>query len=443
MATTTSDPIEHALAEPAAAPTRGAERIGALDFVRGWALFGILLMNITGFGLSNAYYNPLNNGGATGADLTAWHVIQVGFDGTQRGLFSLLFGAGIILLTQRLEAKDPVMSSDIFMRRNLWLIGFGMLNVWVLIWMGDILYTYGITALFAFGFRKMAPRWLIAIGVFSMLVIAAHNYSVVQDNLAAHAEAQAAIALEESGATLSEEQAGAIANWQALETVHAPPPAAIEADIAAHRAGWLSTQEAIAEFAVWLQTTNLYYHFGDVFGMMLIGMALFKLGVLTMDRPLWLYGGMVVAGYGVGLPVNLSETSWIIANNFSLLSFNQADVTFDLGRLAMTMGHLGLLLLLYRSGLFGWLRRAVAAVGQMALTNYLSHSLVCAIIFTGFGLYGALARHELYYIWAAICLVQLVISPIWLKHYRFGPMEWVWRSLTYWQKQPMRRAAID
>jgi uncharacterized protein len=86
-----------------------------------------------------------------------------------------------------------------------------------------------------------------------------------------------------------------------------------------------------------------------------------------------------------------------------------------------------------------WLRRSVAAVGQMALTNYLTHSLVCLILFTGFGLYGQLARHQLYYIVLTICTVQLVISPIWLRHYRFGPAEWLWRSLTYMRKQPFRR----
>jgi uncharacterized protein len=440
MATTYSEPVEHALAEPAAAPTKSAERIGALDFVRGWALFGILLMNITAFGLSNAYYNPLNNGGSTGADLTAWRVIQVGFDGTQRGLFSLLFGAGIILLTTRMEAKDPVNASDIYMRRNLWLIAFGMFNVWVLIWFGDILYTYGIIALFAYGFRKLTPRWLIAIGLASMAVIAAHNYSVAQGNLASFEAAEAALAVQDSGGTLSAEQSAAIATWEAAEAGHTMAPAVIEADIAAHRAGWWSTAQANSALAVWIQTDLLYYHFGDAFGMMLIGMALFKLGVLTVQRPVGLYVGMVVIGYGIGLPLNWSETSWIIENNFSLLAFNQADITQDLGRLTMTMGHLGLLLLLYRSGVFGWLQRSVAAVGQMALTNYLSHSLVCAIIFTGFGLYGALQRHELYYIWAAICIVQLIISPIWLKYYRFGPMEWVWRTLTYWKPQAMRRA---
>lgn len=439
MATTYSENLEHALGEPAVAPTRSNERIGALDFVRGWALFGILLMNITGFGLSNAYYNPLNNGGATGADLMSWQVIQIFFDGTQRGLFSLLFGAGIILLTSKLEERDPVNASDIYMRRNLWLIGFGMVNVWILLWPGDILYTYGVTALFAYGFRKLMPRWLIAIGLASLALVAFNNYSFAQDSLESYEQAQAALAVENAGGTLTEEQTAAISAWRAAEAEHTLSAEAVAADIAAHRNGWRSTQEAIAPLAVWLQTTHLYYAFGDVFGMMLIGMALFKLGVLTLARPVALYVGMVLVGYGIGLPVNVMEARWIVDNNFSLLAFSQANVTFDVGRLSMTLGHLGLLLLLYRSGLFGWLRRSMAAVGQMALTNYLTHSVVCAIIFTGLGLFGALQRHELYYIWASICVVQLVISPIWLKHYRFGPLEWFWRLLTYWQKPGFRR----
>lgn len=441
METTSQDNLEHALAEPAVAPTRGSERIGALDYVRGWALFGILLMNITGFGLSHAYYNPLNNGGATGADLLAWQIIQVGFDGTQRGLFSLLFGAGIILLTTKLEERDPLHASDIYMRRNLWLIGFGMVNVWILLWPGDILYSYGITALFAFGFRKLSPRWLIGIGLASLALVAANNYSFAQEDLATNEDAQAAMAVKNSGGALSDAQTAAIAALEAAEAGHTLPKEAIEADIAAHREGWRSTQDANAPLAVWLQSTHLYYAFGDIFGMMLIGMALFKLGVLTLVRPVWLYGAMVAVGYGIGLPVNLMEMRWIVGHDFSFLAFSQANVTFDVGRLAMTLGHLGLLLLLYRSGLFGWLRRPMAAVGQLALTNYLTHSLVCAIIFTGFGLFGALQRHELYYIWFAICVVQLIISPIWLKYYRFGPMEWIWRYLTYWQRPEFRRSA--
>ena len=152
----------------AAAPA--ARRIEALDFVRGVALCGILLMNITGFGLPDAYTNPVNAGGATGANLWAWIVTEIGFEGTQRALFSMLFGASVILLTSRLEAAGRADAADIYFRRNLWLVGFGMVNAFVFLWYGDILYAYGIIALFVFAVpQAWRAKWLLAIGVAALL----------------------------------------------------------------------------------------------------------------------------------------------------------------------------------------------------------------------------------------------------------------------------------
>ena len=153
--------------------------------------------------------------------------------------------------------------------------------------------------------------------------------------------------------------------------------------------------------------------------------------MLTLERPARLYWAMLGLGYGIGLTVNVLETRWIMDHQFSAVSFAQAHISYDLGRLAMTVGHLGALLLFVRSGALGWLRRAFAAVGQMAVTNYLAHSVVCGFLFIGLGWYNTLERHELYYVVAAIWAAQLVISPLWLRHFRFGPVEWLWRSLTY------------
>lgn len=426
-------------AAPVAPPHPVAERIDVLDFIRGTALFGILLMNITGFGLSHAYSNPLNNGGATGADLWAWIIIQMGFEGTQRALFSVLFGAGIILLTERLEASNPAGAADIFVRRNLLLIAFGLFNAWILLWAGDILYFYGLTALIVFGFGKLPARWLMVIGAAALVLTAIWSLKEGFDDLSAHQEAQAAQKVLASGKTLTEEQQTAIDGWKEKLEEHRPPKEMIDESIAAHRSGWAGTLGAIAPEVMWMESWFFYRYFGDIFGMMLIGMGLFKSGVLTLKRPSSLYWLMVVGGYAVGLAVNYWEVTWIMRHKFDLLAYKQTEITYDLGRLAMMIGHLGALLLFFRSGVLPWLRRSVAAVGQMALTNYLTHSLVCLILFTGFGLYGQLARHQLYYVVLAICTVQLVISPIWLRHYRFGPAEWLWRSLTYMRKQPFRR----
>jgi uncharacterized protein len=170
-------------------------------------------------------------------------------------------------------------------------------------------------------------------------------------------------------------------------------------------------------------------------------MALFRLGVLTLERPTRLYIAMTVLGYGIGLTVNIIETRWVIDHQFSAIAFAQSNISYDLGRLATSVGHLGALLLFVRSGMLGWLRRAFAAVGQMAVTNYLTHSVVCLILFTGFRQFGQLERYQLYYVVFAIWAAQLVISPLWLRHFRFGPVEWLWRSLTYLERQPMRRPA--
>lgn len=441
MATTASG----ADAAPAASASGGwagpaARRIEALDFVRGVALCGILLMNITGFGLPDAYINPMNSGGAAGANLWAWMITEIGFEGTQRALFSMLFGASTILLVSRLEAAGRPDAADIYVRRNLWLVAFGMVNAFVFLWYGDILYAYGIIALFIFPFRKLAAKWLLAIGGGALLLGAAWNLHETRQLLGKHDAWAAASAVQARGAQLSEDQQAAIGAWEEARAHFKSAPEEIAEAVQARTNGYGPAFQRTAKINVSFQTWGLYRFFFDIFGMMLIGMALFKTGVLTLERPTRLYVAMALIGYGIGIIVNVLETRWILDHQFSAIAFAEVTTTYDLGRLAMTLGHLGALLLFVRSGALGWLRRAFAAVGQMAVTNYLAHSIVCGILFIGLRYYDRLERHELYYVVFAIWAAQLAISPLWLRFFRFGPVEWLWRSLTYMKRQPMRRA---
>jgi len=439
-APTRAEPPAVAPAEPPP-PAPTAARIEALDFVRGVALFGILLLNITGFGLPDAYTNPNNSGGATGSDLLAWIVTQIGFEGTQRALFSMLFGASVILLTSRLEASGRTDAVDIYFRRNLWLVGFGFFNAFILLWYGDILFAYGVVALFIFPFRKLAAKWLLSIGIGALLLGAVWNGWDTYEMIRKHDEHQAAVAVRDSGAALTPEQDGAIANWESARTTFKAPAENVQRNVQAMTNGYPRAFMHIARINTVWQTWGVYRFFFDMFGMMLIGMALFRQGVLTLQRRTRLYVAMIVGGYAIGLAVNLAETRWILSHQFSALSFAQANVSYDLGRLAMTVGHLGALLLFVRANMLGMLRRAVAAVGQMAVTNYLMHSAICLVLFVILGWYNQLQRHELYYVVAAIWAAQLVLSPLWLRWFRFGPVEWLWRYLTYLRRPPFRRAA--
>ncbi len=422
---------------PRTGPT--TDRIVPLDFVRGAALFGILLMNITGFGLPHAYGNPTNAGGAEGLNLLSWIIIQIGFEGTQRGLFSMLFGAGIILFTSRLEAKGRTDVADIYTRRNLWLIAFGMVNGFIFLWSGDILYFYGLTALLVFPFRKLSAKWLIGIGIAGLLASALWNTKDTSDLIRNQAAYQAS---QVEGAQLTPDQTAWAGEWEAALANYSPS-AQSQQDYVEKRTGtYWSALSQVAEETVHAESWYFYRWFFDVFSMMLIGMALFKLGVFTLERPARFYLALVVVGYGVGLTVNTLETRWIIDNGFSLLAMSQSQITYDLGRLPTTAGHLGLLLLIARSGVLPWFQHALACVGRMAFTNYLTHSVVCAIFFVGLGYFGQLERHQLYYVVFAIWAAQLIISPLWLRHFQMGPLEWLWRGMTYGESPKLRRAAV-
>lgn len=418
------------MADHLVAPT--AKRLESLDFIRGCALFGILIMNIVGMGLGPAYDNPKVMGGDTGINLWTWYVVNVGFEGTQRALFSILFGAGVILFTSRPD------STDAYFRRNLWLIAFGLINAWVLLWIGDILYFYGLTALFLFAFRNLSGRKLLGIGIASFILGAAWTGLETYKLLDLHDRAVAAQSVPEAQRT--EEQKGTIGEWTDASR-GAPPPAAVAKAIKANQAGYWSALQARGPINAEMESWGAYRFFFDVFGMMMIGMALFKLGVLTLEARTRTYLAMMIGGYAIGMPLNIYEANWMMNHDFSGLARDQANITYDFARLAQTTGHLGLLGLFLKSGILPWFRRSMAAVGRMALTNYLTHSLVALIIFVFLGYWGKLERHQLYYIVFAVWAAQIVISPIWLKHYHFGPVEWLWRALTYGKRPQFRRAA--
>ena len=190
--------------------------------------------------------------------------------------------------------------------------------------------------------------------------------------------------------------------------------------------------------------------FGFIFGAgffaasrMLVGMGLMKMGVFSAQRSHRFYVWMFALGYGLGLPLMIFDGIELIRHDFSFEYFVMHGGVFYnvFGSLVVALGHVGLLMLIVRSGVLTWLTTRLAAVGRMALSNYLFDSIACTTLFYGygFGLFGHINRTGLAAIVLAFWIIQLLVSPIWLKHFRYGPAEWLWRSLTYWRLQPMRQ----
>lgn len=427
-------------AATALAPTGKSARINALDVMRGVSLLGILLMNIVGFGLYNAYMDPTINGGSEGWNLNAWFTTSMFFEGTMRGMFSMLFGAGILLFTAKTNVGNGSEVTDLFFRRLWWLFLFGIIHCYLLLWNGEILYAYAIIGMFAFSFRHLQPKKLLIMASFFLALAIGWEINDRYADVKLHETVSMAEAKKSKGEVLTKEESGALEAMEEKVKKNKPDADKVKEEIdAQHQDYWSIVLHKVPENQ-WMQTTFLYrYDFFDVLSMMLFGMALFKMQVLTAGKNNKFYGLMVLLGYSIGLTTNYWEATTLMAENFSMTAFSKTFQTYHVGRISMTMGHIGLIMLFIKSGWLQFLQRSLAAVGQMALTNYISHTIICNIFFLGFDYFGMLQRYELYFIVFSIWIFQLIVSPIWLKYYYFGPMEWVWRSLTYWRKQPFAK----
>lgn len=431
-----------------ASPVSRAARFESLDTLRGVAVLGILLMNICGAGLAFGYLDPSILGGDTGANLVAWIIANLFFEGSMRGIFSILFGAGVVLLTSRLGTREPAAElARIYYRRTFWLIVFGLVNAYGLVFAGDILYAYGIVGVLLFPLRRLPARMLIVLGL-ATLALLTYKSGVLdyRHTLDSRSAAETAIAAQSTGERISAEEQAAIDAWRQIESGAKPSPATIEEMTADMRGDWLSALNASLPDIIYFQTAGFIPDgFLDALGMMLLGMGLLKLGVLTAQASTRFYVLTLVLGYTVGLAINAWEVTWIMNRNFDFMAFERTSITYAAGRLAMAAGHIALVMLVVRAGALRSLRVRLAAVGQMALTNYLAQSAIQLYVFTGvgLGLFAALERAELYYVVAIVWALQLFWSPLWLARFRFGPAEWLWRSLTYWSPQPMRRAAAQ
>jgi uncharacterized protein len=422
---------------PTFTPLIASGRVNSLDVIRGIALLGILLMNINGMGLPFAYSDPTIAGGAEGLNLKVWILNNMLFEGTMRGLFTLLFGAGVILLTSRLEKSGAgITTADIYYRRTLWLLLFGIINVYVLLWHGDILYPYAIFGLMLFPFRNANVKKLFLVAGILIVIGILWDVTDYYSKINLQKEVTEIQLTKDQGAEITKAQEEKVKQWDKFTTKHTQEEVD-ELIVKMHQSYFKVLFEKVKGnqfMQTWLPYRLWVW---DILSFMLIGMAFYKLRIFHGERTNRFYLLMLSIGYLVGLAINYYETRMLLQDNFAALTILKADQTYQIGRIFTTMGHVGLFMLFIKSGMLRFLQKSLAAVGKLALTNYLMHSIVTSIIFygDGFSLYGRLERYELYYIVAGIWVFQLIFSPIYLKYFLYGPAEWIWRSLTYGKRQ--------
>ena len=399
-------------------PVTGTDRIDALDTLRGFALLGILVMNIQMFAMPDAaYFFPTAYGALGGLNGLVWHLGELLASSKFITIFSMLFGAGMVLMNDRAKARGRGFAG-LHYRRMFWLLIIGLIHAYLL-WPGDVLVSYALCGLFVFLFRNVRPGRLIIAGLVFLIIGSSFSCLTGWSSQAWPEE------------VLTE-----------FENGFFPPPEEIAEEIEHMRGGFSSQMKVRVPNAAYMHATVFpFYMIWRGASAMLLGMALFKWGVFSARASRRTYLIFIALGLLVGIPltgmgiIRRVAVDWDPIHSFFVLGqYNYW------GSYLTALGWIGLVMLICQSGALPGLRRRLAAVGRMALTNYLMHTVLCSLIFYGYGLalFGSVSRVSQVGITVAIWIFQLWLAPLWLDRFRFGPMEWLWRSLSYLGRQPFK-----
>ena len=383
-------------------------RIHSLDLLRGFAVLGILIMNITSFSQVNiAYMNPMIGAGLEGYN-QYFHAFNYIFADTRfMSIFSILFGAGVVLFTNNAEAKGKKVGA-LHYKRMFWLLLFGLLHAYF-IWEGDILVAYAICGCLIYLLRKKTIRALLIISIILFIVPLTFNLMTYYGMTAEELESTFAFFYPSSKEITTEVQ---IMQGSFLEQMPIRLENAIE------------FQTLVFMIETFWRTTSL----------MLLGMILYRKGILSANKPISHYNKMILLGFGIGLIISLIGLNQSYDSGWSGAYVMTIGANYKLiSGVFIAIGYIGFVMWCFKKGVFKKLQNRLQSAGRMAFTNYIGMSLICSLIFNGHGLalYGTFDRLQQFLVVVSIWVLILIVSPLVLRKYRYGPLEWLWRKLTY------------
>jgi uncharacterized protein len=393
-------------------------RIRSLDVLRGVGVLGMLAVHIQLFAFpSVSRWNPTAYGDFTGLNWWTWLATSLLADGKFIAIFAMLLGVSIVMMAS--EGDDPALSPwRTHMRRMAVLLVLGLLHAYLL-WFGDMLVPLALSGAVVFSARRLSPGRLLALGSLALATASILSFALTWST--------------------ARSDPAALAVWRAEWT---PTPAAISLEIAQYRGGWTEQMAQRVPAALETQTVSFLTRLlWQMSGLMLMGMGLFKLGVLSATRSRALYLRMAALGFGGGMLLIALGLWRSFATDWDLLDYVLVSQQFHYwGNLLVASGWVALVMLLCQRG---WPLRLVAAVGRMALTNYLLQSVICTTIFYGhgLGLFGRVDRAGQLAIVVGIWTFQLAASSAWLRYFAVGPVEWLTRWLVFKRRPGFLRSS--
>ncbi|MEM7623037.1 MAG: DUF418 domain-containing protein, partial [Planctomycetota bacterium] len=407
------------------APVTKGDRLAYIDTLRGFALLGILMPNILTFALPIDTRSQKPVLSETPANLAALWTHDIVFFGKFMFLFAMLFGAGVTIWDRKLAGKPLSHGTGRWYARCGWLAAFGLAHGW-LFWFGDILLLYGLAGMGLVWWVRRLPWQVLVPGGVAVYAVGSGVMLLLAWALSMAPEEQ-----------MSQQQAQQDAWFSA------------DQQIAAYTGSWL---DALGMRAVMLFQMYLLIPFVMIWwatGLMMLGMGLAKSSFLRGEAPAWVYATVATLGLAIGLGVTIPWRAYVNAPDTDMARGLMWVGSAQFVGMPIGLAYASILALVVKLAASNAVARAISGglgnVGRMALSNYFSHTIICCTVFYGyaFGYYGRIEFPQLWLIIAAIWVFNFAFSAIWLRYFRFGPAEWLWRCLTYWKLQPIRKPATQ
>ena len=363
-----------------------------------------------------------------------------------RALFTLLFGAGMMLFIEN-KKQNTLAVADAYFRRMMWLLVFGVVDGYLLLWRGDVLYTYALSGILLFAFRNMRARYMLLI---SFVCVVMMSYLMgkpfFENKERAMVYKETTVLLQQRKKLTAEQtktreafQSGVLDNMlpfspKGLETIKNDH----QKDSVLHHSGYPEIFEAHSKDVFEWQSTGMYTGFWEPVGAILLGMALFKLGFFHYRLKISTYRLWCFVGIPIGILLYVIDHKLRVKTQVDLWKMYEWRFFSTLyienpARLILAVGYAAAIMLLCRIKWLTGFLSLFANVGRMALTNYIMQTVLCSLYFYGFGLnhYGEYGAIGLLVIVVGIWIVQIAYCWIYFKFFETGPLEWLWKRLTY------------
>ncbi|MDX2173196.1 MAG: DUF418 domain-containing protein [Bacteroidota bacterium] len=421
-------------------------RISSLDLIRGFAALGMIFINILVYipNFHDILYQESTLGKIT-LEGSIYKSMYILFDGKMRALFGMLFGVGIVLFFNS-NTKEHISKSDHFSRRMFWLLIFGLIHAYLLLWPGSILFEYAACGFLLFTFRGLKANVLLILSILILGFYIVINSSYYYENREDYKSYKIALSLESANKVIPKDIEKKKKSFEEYLENSPPFSKAMVEDIESEKqekiklytSGFMKIYKKNKDKSTENLSLGVYLYILESIGTMLLGMAMFKFGFFEFKLKKRFYYFFIFLGIPIGLTMYYFLHKWRVATKNELIEvfswkFFSSESVEGIARIVLSLGYSSLLIYCCKLKFIKVILELISNVGRMAFTNYIIQTLICALVFYVFKYYGSFSMVQFLFFAIVVIIIQIIGSYLCIRYFNTGPIEYLWRNLSKWK----------